>query len=55
MFNAFDKNGDGFVEFAEFMLALSITSRGSVEEKLNWVFNLYDLGRASIFCRNLSH
>ena len=31
------------VEFEEFMFALSITSRGTVEEKLNWAFNLYDI------------
>lgn len=33
------------VEFEEFMFALSITSRGTIEEKLNWAFNLYDIDR----------
>ncbi|XP_051240327.1 Kv channel-interacting protein 2-like isoform X3 [Dicentrarchus labrax] len=51
LFEAFDTNNNGSVSFEDFVMSMSIILRGSVTDKLNWAFNLYDLNKDGCITR----
>ncbi|XP_068169901.1 guanylyl cyclase inhibitory protein [Antennarius striatus] len=42
IFRTLDSNGDGVVDFREYVMAISMLVEGSAVEKLQWSFKLYD-------------
>lgn len=43
LFRVLDKDGSGKVDFIEFINALNIGIKGSVDDKLKWAFSIYDI------------
>jgi len=43
VFNTFDKDQNGTISFEELVNALSVLCRGTIEDKLRWIFHLYDV------------
>ena len=42
IFSTFDKDKNNFIDFNEFIIATHCTANSSPEDKLRWVFQLYD-------------
>jgi Ca2+-binding EF-hand superfamily protein len=45
VFKAFDSHRTGYIDFFEFTVAVAISSRQRVEDKLEWSFKIYDFGK----------
>lgn len=42
VFDVFDTDGNGTVDFGEFLIAFWIRAKGNVKDKLAWLFDIYD-------------
>ncbi|XP_061818047.1 Kv channel-interacting protein 1b [Nerophis lumbriciformis] len=45
LFSAFDTTNNGSIKFKDFVTGLSILLRGTLREKLEWTFHLYDINK----------
>ncbi|XP_053394762.1 neurocalcin-delta B-like [Mercenaria mercenaria] len=43
LFRCFDTNGDGFVDFKEFIVGLCVSASDDLDKKLKWAFKMYDI------------
>ncbi|XP_050433917.1 Kv channel-interacting protein 4-like isoform X2 [Adelges cooleyi] len=51
VFNTIKRNQSGKISFEDFLAILSKVSRGSVQEKLHWIFGLYDLNKDGVITK----
>ncbi|MEQ2238842.1 hypothetical protein ILYODFUR_037446 [Ilyodon furcidens] len=42
VFFTFDMDGDGYLDFVEYIAAISLLLKGEVNQKLKWYFKLFD-------------
>lgn len=56
VFIAFDSDNNGYVDFGEFLIAFWIKARGKTDEKLLWLFEVYDSDKSEYISLNeLTH
>ncbi|XP_020895550.1 neuronal calcium sensor 1 isoform X2 [Exaiptasia diaphana] len=51
LFNVFDQNKNGRISFEDFVLGLSVSLHGTLDEKMKWAFQLYDLDGDGVITR----
>ncbi|KAF8354526.1 hypothetical protein PRIPAC_96149 [Pristionchus pacificus] len=45
VFNTFDDDGNGRISFSEFAVQLSMFNKGTLDQRIDWLFDLYDKSR----------
>lgn len=43
LFRSFDLDGDGYVDFKEFIIGLCVSGSKNLDKKVNWAFKMYDI------------
>lgn len=51
VFNSFDIQRKQEITFTDFVIGLSVLTRGTIDEQLRWIFTLYDLNGDGIITR----
>ena len=54
IFSTLDLRASGWVTFEDFLVCLSTLCRGTVEDRLKWIFNLYDTNKCGKVTRKVS-
>ncbi len=52
LFRAIDTRANGRVDFKEFLTAVSVQKRGSTEDKLGFLFRLFDIDGTGFITKN---
>jgi Ca2+-binding EF-hand superfamily protein len=47
VFDVFDSDGNGSIDFGEFLIAFWVRAKGSVKDKLAWLFDIYDCDKSN--------
>jgi len=51
IFLAFDINEEGHIDFEQFVIGLSTLLRGSLQDRLKWIFRLYDVNHDGVISK----
>ncbi|CAF0814664.1 unnamed protein product [Adineta steineri] len=51
LFRNIDRADTGCIRFEDIIVTLSVLTRGSIEDRINWVFDLYDLNKDGVLTR----
>lgn len=51
VFRVFDRNGDGNIDFKEFIAHMTTISKGKIDDKLSAAFNVYDINANGFISR----
>ncbi|KAI2803987.1 Kv channel-interacting protein 4 [Blomia tropicalis] len=52
VFNTFDPEHNGVVTFTDFVIGMSVLSRGNLDDKLKWTFSLYDVNGDGVITKD---